>query len=380
VPEAFFAPCNRGLEQALCAELGELGIADPRAGHAGVHFTGGHQLCYRVNLKSRIATRVLWRIGHCPYRNEDDIYACARELPWPQWFSVDRSIMVTVNARRSPLKSLDFVTLRIKDAVCDRFREGVAQRPSVDTRSPDMRIQAYLTTHELTLYLDTSGEPLFKRRLRPGSSEAPLKKNLAAGILRLSGWKPGEPLLDPMCGSGTFLIEAGEMALGIDAGAGRGFAFQKMHLFDPDGWRSLTAEAEAARRAVHPLSIYGSELYGSALKSARINLAASGLEGAVELKQANVLDISPPAPTGVLVTNLPYGMRMADQEKLSELYPKLGDALKKKFAGWRACLFTADLRLPKLIGLSAARRTPVFNGALECRLFEYVLVSGGMRA
>ena len=374
-----FAPCPRGLESPLAAELAALGAGAVQAVAGGVAFDGDLRLVYRANLESRIATRVLLRLFTVPYRSEEDIYRAAYDLDWPQRFDVARSIRVYLTAQRCPLKSLDFLTLRIKDAVCDRFRSAVGSRPDVDTRAPEVRIHAFLDATQFTLYLDTSGEPLFKRGARSAQGEAPLKENLAAGILKLAGWQPGVALLDPMCGGGTFLVEAAQIALDIAPGSARSFGFEKLKAFDAALWRELRAAAEARRKPLAPLPIYGSDLYGDTLKFAQANLAAAGLDGTVQLKQANALEISAPAEAGVLVTNPPYGERMGEQEELAAFYPKFGDALKQKFAGWNCYILSADMNLPKLIKLQVSKRTPLFNGALECRLFEYKIVAGSMR-
>jgi len=376
----FFAPCPRGLESVLDQELAQLGALDIQQTNGGISFTGPFSLCYRVNLESRIASRVLWQIARAPYHTEADIYKTAFALPWSEWFDVDRTIMVKVSAQRCPLPSLDFATLRIKDAVCDKFRaQNDDKRPSIDTVEPDIRIHAFLDAEHFTLYMDTSGQALFKRGLRKAAGEAPLRENLAAGILKLSGWEPGMTLLDPMCGSGTFLMEAAQIALQISPGLGRHFAFEKLKNFDAAAWAILRQESEERQLPRTPQAIYGSDLFGEMLKLAQENIDAAGLSDVIQLKQANVIEITPPTKEGVLVTNPPYGIRLDEQDRLAEFYPKLGDALKKKFSGWRAYLFTADLRLPKLIHLATSRRTPLFNGALECRLFEYKMVEGGNR-
>ncbi|MBK5105933.1 MAG: N-6 DNA methylase, partial [Burkholderiales bacterium] len=345
----------------------------------GIAFEGDTRVIYRANLESRIATRVLLRLFTVPYRNEEDIYRATHELDWPRQFDVERSIRVYLTAQRCPLKSLDFLTLRIKDAVCDRFRSAVGSRPDVDTRAPEVRIHAFLDATQFTLYLDTSGEPLFKRGARAAQGEAPLKENLAAGILSLIGWQPGTALLDPMCGGGTFLVEAAQIALDIAPGIARDFGFEKLKSFDATLWQALRAEAVARRKPLAAQPIYGSDLYGDTLKLAQANLRAAGLEAVVQLKQANALEISAPAATGVLVTNPPYGERMGEQQELAEFYPRFGDALKQKFAGWNCYILSADMNLPKLIKLKVSRRTPLYNGALECRLFEYKIVAGSMR-
>jgi len=374
-----FASCPRGLENPLAAELAQLGAREVRTVAGGVGFEGDTRVIYRVNLESRIATRALLRLFSVAYRSEEDIYRASYEFDWPQRFDVARSIRVYLTAQRCPLKSLDFLTLRIKDAVCDRFRSAIGSRPNVDTRAPEVRIHAFLDATQFTLYLDTSGEPLFKRGARAAQGVAPIKENLAAGILKLTGWEPGMALLDPMCGGGTFLVEAAQIALAIAPGGARSFGFEKLKGFDAGLWNTLRSEAEARRKPIVALPIYGSELYGDTLKLAHLNLGAAGVAQAVQLKQANALEISAPADRGVMVTNPPYGERMGEQQELAEFYPRFGDALKQKFAGWSCYILSADMNLPKLIRLQVSKRTPLFNGALECRLFEYKIVAGGMR-
>jgi putative N6-adenine-specific DNA methylase len=375
----FFAPCPRSLEKLLADELTSFGAADVKATDGGVAFSGEWQLCYRANLESRIASRILWRVKETRYRSEQDIYKAVFELKWQHWFDVTRTIRVNTTAIRCPLKSLEYITLLVKDAVCDRFRAHCNKRPSVDTIDPDMRIHVFIEDDKLMLYLDTSGDALFKRGVRHYTNIAPLRENLAAGILKLAGWQPGTPLLDPMCGSGTFLIEAAQMSLNILPGIARGFAFEKLKNFDAKLWNQMREQAIASQLPAVQLDIYGSDLYGDALKAARRNLEEAGLAECVALKQANVLEISPPVDHGILVANLPYGERMGELDELAELYPKLGDALKRKFGGWTAYLFTADKAILKLMRLSPSKKTPLFNGAIECRLLEYKIVSGSNR-
>ena len=383
--EHYFAPCPRGLAGVLAAELQALGAINLQAHEAGVAFEGDKALGYRANLRSRIASRILWRAAHFPYEQEQHIYDAAFLQPWPAWFDVSRTIKVEINAHRCPLKSLDFITLRIKDAICDKFREQVDARPSVDARAPDIRVHAFLDATHTTLYVDLSGEPLFKRGLRDHTGEAPLKKNLAAGIIKLSGWDGVEAFLDPMCGSGTFLVEAAEMSLNIAPGLSgnrlRDFAFAKLKSFDQTLWDREVDQARAGQKPLPgaPLPIFGSDKYGYAITDARENLTANLLIDVVNLKQVNILEVSAPASSGVLVTNPPYGERLGEVDDLASLYPKLGDVLKQKFAGWRAYFFTGDPQLPKLVRLSASKRTPLFNGKLECRLFEYKVIAGSNR-
>ncbi len=377
--EHFFATCPRGLEDQLVGELIAAGATRTQAVAGGAGFAGDWETCYRANLWSRIATRILWRVAHGPYKREEDIYRLAHDVPWHERFAVRRTLRVYMTAIRCPLKSIDFITLRIKDAVCDRFRAETGERPSVDTAEPNVRIHAFLSDREATLYLDTSGEPLYKRGFKYASVEAPLKENLAAGILRLAGWEPGTPLLDPMCGSGTFLLEAALMAHDIAPGLERKFGFLRLNNFDATLWQKLLAEAEARKRPVVPQPIFGSDISQDQVERARQNLAAAGMHACVQLECADLLQRNAPVPEGVLVANPPYGVRLEEAEWLEAFYPRLGDALKQRFAGWRCYFISADPQLPKLIGLKASKRTPLFNGALECRLLEYRIIAGPMR-
>jgi putative N6-adenine-specific DNA methylase len=378
-PNYFFAPCPRGLAPALAGELAELGAQHPLAAEAGVSFTGPFELVYAANLHSRIASRILWRVAQFPYANENDVYERGKEVQWREYFSAERTFKVETNAHRSPVKSLDFVTLRVKDAIADHFRGALGHRPSVSPRDPDVRVHAFLDAKTCTLYIDTSGEPLFKRGRRDFVGEAPLKKNLAAGILRIAGWRPGVALLDPMCGAGTFLSEAADISLARAPGRSRAFGFQNLSRYNASTWERLLAKAQREEKPMGPLPIYGSDLYGRTVDSARMNLRDAGLESAVTLKQVNLLELSAPADTGLLVTNPPYGVRLGEKEDLAQFYPQLGDTLKKRFAGWTAFILSGDPELAKLIRLSASRRTVLYNGALECRLYEYRMVAGGNR-
>jgi putative N6-adenine-specific DNA methylase len=413
----FFAPCPRGLEAPLAAELREIAAHAPLKVGAevpgGVHFSGGWPAALAANLHSRIASRVLLRIAQGPYRSEQDVYALAVEQQWEQWFSAKQTLRVDVTAIKSPLKSLEFTTLRIKDAVCDRLRERTGDRPDIDTATPDVRVFAFLTATACTLYLDTSGEPLFKRGWRLDKGAAPLRENLAAGILRLTGWTPGTPLYDPMCGSGTFLAEAAQVALKLAPGATRQFGFERLKPHDRGAWQTLRAAASEAAQAARSayqaspdLGIYGSDISGDMLVKARANFERAGLPE-LPLKQSDARGMNAPADTpGILVANPPYGERIEvrgrgprgeirennrelDEEIAfqraqpdqtdAEFFRALGDALKQRFTGWHAFILTSDRGLPGQLRLRESTKTPLFNGALECRLFRFDLIAGSVR-
>jgi putative N6-adenine-specific DNA methylase len=254
----------------------------------------------------------------------------------------------------------------------------------VDTREPDMRIMGFLDQRNFTIYLDTSGEALFKRGWREETGDAPLRENLAAGLLRVAGWKPGMPLFDPMCGSGTILIEAAQMVQGMPAGIRRHFAFEKFTGFDRQAWAAMKAAVKPNPLPAEP-TIFGSDISGDMVAMTRHNLRAAGILFEVPLKQIEAQQVQAPTATpGILLTNPPYGERIGVRgdasipadEMATGFYQQLSTTLKQRFAGWTVYLFTADLGVPKLLRLKESRKTPFFNGALECRLFRFDMVAG----
>ncbi|MCX7896794.1 MAG: THUMP domain-containing protein [Rhodocyclaceae bacterium] len=379
---AHFATCPRGLEALLAEEIAAAGGDAIAPTGGGVGFRADLATCYRLNLESRIASRILRRVCVRPYRDEEDLYRLAYETDWPSLFSVEHTIRVDVTAQHAPVKSLAYVTLRIKDAVCDRFRTACGKRPSVDTAAPGVRIHLYLDARRAALYLDTSGEPLWRRGEKIAKIAAPLKENLAAGILRLAGWRAGTPLFDPMCGSGTFLLEAAGMSLERAPGLARAadaFGFCRFLDFDAKLWRRLRAEAMARVRRVASLPLWGADLDADAVARTRQNLAHAGLAGAITVVAADFLALTPPAQNGLLVANPPYGERLGEKERLLQLYPRWGDHLKRHWVGWQAWILSADRRLPEAIGLRPMRRIPLRNGALDCRLYGFPIVAGAWR-
>ncbi|MDP3841464.1 MAG: class I SAM-dependent RNA methyltransferase [Oxalobacteraceae bacterium] len=387
---SYFCPCPRGLEAALAEELLEIGqqytptLKIHNQVPGGVHCSGELTDAYRINLHSRIASRVLMRMAHISYLNENHIYDLTLAQEWEDWFSVDHTIRVDVTAIKSPLRSLEFTTLKIKDAICDRFRDQFDKRPSVDTHNPDIRIVGFLDARHFTLYLDTSGEALFKRGWRLDTGDAPLRENLAAGLLRVAGWKPGIPLFDPMCGSGTILAEAAQMVAGIPPGARRTFAFEKFHNFDSAAWLAIKDSVKPNPLPAEP-SIFGSDISGDAIAMTRENLQRAGILFEVPLKQIEAQEVKPPTEIpGIVLTNPPYGERIGVRGDSSieaddmtrAFYSAFSTTLKQRFAGWKVFLFSADLTLPKMLRLKEARKTPFFNGALECRLFRFDMVAG----
>jgi putative N6-adenine-specific DNA methylase len=373
VLESFFAPCPRGLEEVLCEELRAVGCQHIKAQPGGVSFAADWETAKRANLQSRIASRILWKIAHKPVRNEEDVYALAMSVPWQDHFSANRTIRVGTNGINATVRSLDFITLRVKDAVCDVFRVACGARPSVDTQRPDIRISVLLTDRECTLYLDMSGEALFKRGWRV-AGEAPLRENLAAGILALAGWRPGVPLFDPMCGSGTFLIEAAQAASGVAPGALHGFAFEKM--------LSRDASRPVIERPAPVAGIFaGSDVDAELIGVARENAYNAGLaEDTIRFDVKDAREVDPPCALadgepGIIIMNPPYEERIgfSYSKDATVFFDAFAANMKRKFAGWTLYVLTTDMALQQKMRLKPARRTPLFNGPLECRLYRFDL-------
>lgn len=389
-----FAACPRGLEGALAAELAGLGASDCRTLAGGVLFGGERAVAYRANLWSRLASRVLRQVAQRRYRDDDDLYRLALGVEWERFFDARHSLRVDLSAVRSPLRSLNYATLRVKDGIVDRLRERTGARPSIDTRAPDARVFAHLEDRQATLYLDLSGEPLFKRGWRSGRDDkgrAPLKENLAAGLLALSGWTPGTPLYDPFCGSGTIVIEAAQLAFDIAPGLQRPFALERLLDHDEPLWASLRAEAirraqAAAHRGTAPPRLAASDIDRHAIEQSLRNFERAGLPArAIDARVGDAAAARPPFDLpGFIVANPPYGERIEalgatglspgarrDAERHERAMRAFGTTLRERFAGWQVWLLSSDQGLPGQIGMKERRRTPLYNGAIECRLFGF---------
>jgi putative N6-adenine-specific DNA methylase len=375
-----FAPCPLGLDEALANELKELGFGDARPGRAGAHFSTDWNGVLRANLHSRLATRVLAQVAQETVTTEDELYALAKATPWERWFGAEQTLRVDTSAVRSPMQSLQFCNLRAKDGICDRLREREGERPSIDTVRPDARVHVFLSESTATLYLDTSGESLFKRGWRLDKGEAPLRENLAAGMLALAGWDPATPLLDPFCGSGTLVIEAALKALNVPPGISRPFAFERLRGHQERRWYDLKEDARARILKEIPATLAGADIDPRAIDAARMNADRAGLtEEAVYFECADARDTCPlDERAGAIITNPPYGERL-DLAENATLWSEWATTLKREFGGWKLHLITSDLDLPKKLRLNPSRRIPLYNGALDCRLFGFDLVSGGFR-
>ena len=391
---ALFLPCAGGVEALLAEEVQRLTGVAAEATRGGVWVEGDARTAMQLNLESRLATRVLWPLAEGYYRDEHDLYDLARRVPWGDWISPAQTLRVDVSAQRSPLQSLNFAALRIKDAVCDTLREQTGERPSVDTRRPDLPIALFVGPEHATLYVDTSGEALFKRGWREDTGEAPLKETLAAAMLAAAGWggrAEDGPLFDPCCGAGTIAIEAAQMACGIAPGGLRRFAFERLLPFRDHmaAWREMQ---QAARQRVHApaVPVFAGDVSFRMTDFATRNAERAGVLQAVDFKTADALQRPPPAQRGVILMNPPYGERIAPKGQGSttaregfegggssaEFFGALATNWKRHYPGWTAWLLSPDMKLPGLMRLKESRRVPMWNGPIECRLFRFDLVAG----
>ena len=393
-----FLPCAGGVEAFLADEVARIcGAAarDLRTARGGVQLAAGWPEVMRLNLHSRLAVRVLVQVFHGGYQAENELYEAAVGVPWEDWFTPRESFKIELTAHQSPLKSLNFAALRIKDAVVDRFRERTGVRPDIDTQWPAARIFAHLSADTVTLYIDSSGEPLFKRGWREDKGEAPLKETLAAAMIAASGWDGTVPLYDPCCGSGTIAIEAAQAACNIAPGLLRRFGFERLRPHAATQWQSLKSEAQAAQRPP-AAPVFGSDVAFRMVDFAQRNAERAGVGQVVQLRGGDALQRMPPSDTpGVLLLNPPYGERIeaggiagpgrggreqAQMEQTGDFFTQLASHWKKHYAGWSAWVLSPDAKLPGRMRLKETRRVPMWNGPIECRLFRFDMVAGSARS
>jgi len=376
--QTFFATCAPGLEPVLHGELCALGMARVERQTGGVHFEGRIEDAWRANLELRSAVRVLWRLARFPARDSDELYAGVRAVGWERYLTPAGTFAVQARARESALDHTLFVAQRVKDGVVDALRARFGSRPSVDKESPHVRVQAHLFRDRCTLLVDTSGESLHKRGWRRFQGRAPLSETLAAAIVMMSGWDRRAPLLDPFCGSGTILVEGALLAADLAPGLLRErFGFERLPGFDAAHWTALRAAARARIAPPRKLRLIGADRDPAVLAGAAANLAAAGLERAVELEAADAAEFAPRRGWNAwIVTNPPYGQRVGDERELEPLYRAFGRRLREHCGGYRLALLSGSPLLSAALALEPERRTPLRNGALECELIELELPRG----
>ncbi len=365
---------SRGLTDVLEQELRELGVDKVLKGQSGVYFDGNWAACYRVNLRSRIATRVLLPILDFPAYNPDELYHNVLKHDFTKYIAPTGKVAVDAHVRDcGQFRDQRFVAMKVKDAIVDQFREKFEVRPDVDVENPDLRIVVRAVKNQFSLSVDTTGEPLFKRGYRTGHVEAHLKEHVAAGILKMTGWNADKDLVDPMCGSGTMLIEGALMALKIAPGLARkGFAFQRLNGFKKDEWEKEVASAADEELETTTVKFFGYDTDREALKVAKASAAAAGVAELIEFNRAPMETLHAPGESqGVMVVDPPYGHRMGFKDELVETYKNLAHTMKVGFKGWDCFVLSGDADLSAAMKLKAERKFPLYNGPIECRLLKY---------
>lgn len=372
--EKFVAKTFAGLEEVLKIELEDLGAEQCEIISRGVSFQGDFTLLYKVNYFSRLSLRVLWELKHFKFRSNEEFYRAIKEFPAENYLLKDGLLAVSASLHDTIFQTPLFASLLAKDAVCDRFRDQFGERPSVDKENPDTQFHLHIYRNEATLFLDSSGESLHKRGYKVANHAAPINEVVAAGMLKLSGWKADCDLIDFMCGSGTILIEGAMIALNIPAGFYRDhYGFMKWKNFDKTYWEDMKDSAEIADDV--SINFYGSDISARYLHTAIENVDYAGLRDFIRLKKKDFVDTEPRRTPSFVIINPPYGERL-NIENINEFYHSIGDVLKKKYAGCTAWIISSDIDALKSVGLHPTRRISLFNGQLECKFMKYDLYKG----
>jgi len=364
----------QGLEEVLAKELTELGANNIELQRRAVKCTGDIQTLYRANFRLRTASRILVPIASFRANNPDEVYELVKKIDWTQYMDVNTSFVIDSTVYSDDFRHSKFVSYRVKDAIADYFMERFKKRPSVQLTNPDLYINIHIAQNNCTLSLDSSGESLHKRGYRSDQTEAPLNEALAAGMILLSGWDGETDFIDPMCGSGTLLIEAALIALNIAPGVYRSsFAFEKWKNFDEELFDNIYNDDSAERPFTH--TIYGSDMSMRAIRIAEANVKSAGLSKYIKLEVKSMQDVESPKKPATILFNPPYGERLVTEDLIG-LYEMIGRTLKHKFSGMKAWIISSNLECLARIGLKPSKKINLLNGALPCEFRYYELFSG----
>ncbi len=378
--EKYIAKTLYGLEDLLATELKSLGASGVHPMIRAVEFEGGKRLMYKANLWCRLTTRILKPIARFHAANGDQLYKEMSRIKWCNYLDADSTLAIDSVVSHSGFNHTHYVAQRAKDAIVDQIRNRTGRRPSVDVDNPDLRLNLHIHQNRATLSLDSSGDGLHRRGYRTEGGKAPVNEVLAAGILTLTGWNMSVPLVDIMCGSGTFVIEAAMMARRMAPGLlKKKFGFQNWSDYAPELFETVRKEAEQAALPNLPFGLFGSDKNRHQVADAQSNARRAGVADDVTFADHPFDESDPPPPPGVLVINPPYGERI-QVEDIKSLYSSIGDTLKKKFTGYDAFVFTGNLEAAKHVGLRTSRKIKLVNGAIECRLLKYEMYMGTRKA
>ena len=366
-----------GLEPILAQELTELGSNNVEIGRRMVSFTGNKELMYRANFHLRTAIRILKPIKHFKAQSADDVYEGVKQIDWTQYLDNKKTFAVDSVVFSEEFRHSKFVAYKVKDAIVDQFREATGMRPNVSVSNPDIRLHIHIAEDKCTLSLDSSGESLHRRGYRQETMEAPVNEVLAAGLILMTGWKGETDFIDPMCGSGTLLVEAALIAMNMAPGLFRKeYAFEKWPDFDQDLFDSIYNDDSQEREFEH--HIYGYDIDMKAVNTARINVKAAGLTKSITVDQQDFKDFKQPAEKAIIITNPPYGERISTPNLL-ETYKMIGEKLKHEFQGNEAWVLSYREECFEQIGLRPSIKIPVYNGSLECEFRKYQMFEGKLK-
>lgn len=377
--QQYIAKTFQNLEPVLAQELEVLGAKNIQQENRAVAFSGDQTLLYKANLHLHTALKILNPIASFNCYKPDILYQKAHHLEWEAYMNLKQTFAIEAVVNSPHFKHSGFAALRLKDAIVDRFRKKTGKRPSVDTQQPDIALHLHISNNQATIYLDSSGTPLFKRGYRVNAYRAPLNEVLAAGILRLSGWQTDQPLIDPMCGSGTLAIEAAIMAYHIAPGLLRqSFAFQQWADYSPTIWKKLTRDARQAIRPPKQGLIQGGDISARAISIARENAQEIGLQDHIRFQVKSFDQWNSLPENSLIVCNPPYDQRIKDTN-INELYASIGTHMKHHFAGHQSWLFSGNKEAIKHIGLKHSKKISLLNGAIACWLLRYDLYAGSRK-
>jgi len=367
-----------GMEDLLVEEIRQIGGKRIEKLKRGVKFEGTEEVLYKALFSLRTVLRLLVPIFSFKAHTEKDLYIKVKKQPWEDYFELENTFAIDCVANSSVFRHSKFSGLKVKDAICDRFRDkNNDSRPNIDTKTPDVLFNVHISELDVTILLDVAGFSLHKRGYRKSNHDAPLNEALAAGMIKLSGWDGKKDFIDPMCGSGTLLIEAAMIAQNIPPRIKLDkFSIQGWDTFDPELWNSVKRELKAQ---IEPSStrFIGSDISTDSVEMAFDAVREMGLDN-IEVKQCDIIDLKNDLPSGVLMSNPPYGERL-QKDNIIEFYKEIGDLLKSEFTGFEAWIFSSNFEALKFIGLRPSRKIPLKNGPLDCKLQKYELYSGSKK-
>ncbi|WP_253764282.1 class I SAM-dependent RNA methyltransferase [Flammeovirga sp. SJP92] len=362
-----------GLEELLKEELLAIGARNVKAVNRAVTFEGDKEILYKANLHVRTALKILLPIKNFRARNEEDLYEKTKKVNWAKYIDVDGTFAIDSTVWSDTFTHSKYVALKVKDAIADHFSEVFRRRPNVNVQSPDVLVHIHVSQRECILSLDSSGESLHRRGYRSEQRQAPLNEVLAAGLIMLTGWKGDRPFLDPMCGSGTLLVEAAMIASNTPPGLKRKFAFMNWKDYDRRLFNQIFREAKRNRKEIE-VPIVGSDIDRAAIDISYANAERSGLDEDLRISKNSFFDRKPIGENGIIVCNPPYGERIG--KDIEELYRKMGDKLKQDFSGYDAWIFSGNMKALKYVGLRPSKKIQLYNGSIECRLAKFEMYKG----